>query len=66
MPKSGWDTVTVPGCVSAWAEVSNRFGTLPFARLFEPAIRYAESGFLVGPITAEAWAGAANDEDAKE
>lgn len=59
MPKSGWDTVTVPGCVSAWAEVSNRFGTLPFARLFEPAIRYAESGFLVGPITAEAWAGAA-------
>ena len=59
MPKSGWDTVTVPGCVSAWAEVSNRFGKLPFARLFEPAIRYAESGFLVGPITAEAWAGAA-------
>ena len=59
MPKSGWDTVTVPGCVSAWAEVSNRFGKLPFARLFEPAIRYAESGFLVGPITAEVWAGAA-------
>lgn len=59
MPRSGWDTVTVPGCVSAWAEVSRKFGKLPFAQLFEPAIHYAESGFLVGPITAAAWAGAA-------
>jgi len=60
MPRSGWDTVTVPGCVSAWAEVSQRFGKLPFAQLFEPAIRYAEAGFLVGPVTAAAWAGAAS------
>ncbi len=59
MPRSGWDTVTVPGCVSAWAEVSSRFGKLPFVRLFEPAVRYAESGYLVGPVTAHAWAGAA-------
>ena len=49
MPRSGWDTVTVPGCVSAWAEVSERFGKLPFERLFAPAIRYAEEGYLVGP-----------------
>ncbi len=60
MPRSGWDTVTVPGCVSAWAEVSRRFGKLPFAQLFEPAIHYADSGFLVGPVTAAAWAGAAH------
>ncbi|MGY8826305.1 MAG: gamma-glutamyltransferase family protein [Candidatus Latescibacterota bacterium] len=59
MPRSGWDTVTVPGCVSAWVEVSQRFGKLPFAQLFEPAIRYAQEGFLVGPMTAAAWAGAA-------
>lgn len=60
MPRSGWDTVTVPGCVSAWAEVSKRFGKLPFAQLFEPAIRYAQEGFLVGPVTASAWGAAAN------
>ncbi|MBT4141225.1 MAG: gamma-glutamyltransferase, partial [Candidatus Latescibacteria bacterium] len=41
MPTHGWDVVTVPGCVSAWAALSKRFGKLPFADLFEPAIRYA-------------------------
>ncbi len=59
MPRSGWDAVTVPGCVSAWAEVSRRFGKLPFERLFEPAIAYAGEGYLVGAFTAAAWAGAA-------
>lgn len=59
MPRSGWDAVTVPGCVSAWAEISRRFGKLPFARLFEPAISYASAGFLLGPVTAAAWVGAA-------
>ena len=33
--------VTVPGTVSAWRVLSERFGKLPFADLFEPAIRYA-------------------------
>lgn len=59
MPERGWDTVTVPGCVSAWVELSRRFGRLPFAELFEPAIRYAADGYLVGPVTARAWEGAA-------
>ncbi|MEZ4631477.1 MAG: gamma-glutamyltransferase family protein [Deinococcales bacterium] len=52
----GWDAVTVPGCVSAWVMLSERFGKLPFEKLFEPAIRYAREGFLVSPITASAWA----------
>ena len=51
----GWDSVTVPGCVSAWVTLSERFGRLPFERLFESAIHYARSGFLVSPITANAW-----------
>lgn len=59
MPERGWDTVTVPGCVSAWVELSRRFGRLPFAELFEPAIRYAADGYLVGPVTARGWEGAA-------
>ncbi len=59
MPLRGWDSVTVPGCVSAWVALSARFGKLPFARLFDAAIGYARDGFLVSPITARAWAQAA-------
>lgn len=55
MPDRGWDTVTVPGAVAAWVDLSERFGKLPFPELFEPAIRYAERGFHVAPITAELW-----------
>jgi gamma-glutamyltranspeptidase/glutathione hydrolase len=55
IPLRGWDTVTVPGVVSGWMMLSERFGQLPFERLFEPAITYARNGFLVSPITAKAW-----------
>ena len=55
MPQQGWEAITVPGCVSAWVALSKRFGCLPFEKLFEPAIRYAESGFQVGPVSAEMW-----------
>jgi gamma-glutamyltranspeptidase/glutathione hydrolase len=55
MPDFGWDTVTVPGAVSAWAALSRRFGALPFQRLFEAAIGYAREGFPVGPLSATYW-----------
>ncbi len=55
MPLRGWDAVTVPGAVSAWVALSERFGKLPFEELFEPAIAYARDGFMVSPITAAAW-----------
>ena len=55
MPFRGWESVTVPGAVSAWVELSDRFGKLPFANLFEPAIGYAENGFIVTPKIAELW-----------
>ncbi|MBX3730015.1 MAG: gamma-glutamyltransferase family protein [Candidatus Sumerlaeia bacterium] len=55
MPSVGWDSVTVPGAVSAWVAVSQRFGRLPFERLFEDAVRWAREGFLVGPVEARAW-----------
>ena len=55
MPLFGWDSVTVPGAVSAWVELSQRYGQLAFKELFEPAIEYAENGFLVSPRTAEIW-----------
>ena len=55
MPELGWDSVTVPGAVSAWAALARRFGRLPLPVLAEPAIRYARHGFLVSPIIAELW-----------
>ena len=55
MPERGWDTVTVPGAVDAWAQLSDRFGRLPFADLFLPAIYYARHGFSVPPVIAKRW-----------
>lgn len=59
MPKTGWDSVTVPGAVSAWVALSERYGSLSFRDLFQPAIEYAEKGFHVGRRTAYHWARAA-------
>jgi len=56
VPALGWNSVTVPGAVSAWVELHAKFGKLPFERLFEPAISYGRNGFLVSPTVAEQWA----------
>ena len=56
VPQRGWNSVTVPGCVSAWHMLSERFGKLPFEKLFERAIRYGRDGFLVSPTIAGQWA----------
>ena len=56
MPQRGWDSVTVPGAVSAWRELSERFGKLPFGDLFEPAIKYASDGYMVSPTISRLWA----------
>ncbi|MBP5991785.1 MAG: gamma-glutamyltransferase family protein [Piscinibacter sp.] len=58
-PKRGWDSVTVPGAVSAWVALSERFGTLPFADLLEPAIEIAERGYAVPWVVRQKWAMAA-------
>ncbi len=55
MPPRGWDSVTVPGAVSGWRELSQRFGALPFADLFESAIGYARDGYTVSPIVSRQW-----------
>ena len=61
MPVRGWHSVTVPGAVSAWAELSQRFGKLPFENLFDPAIDYAAGGFLLSPIIAQQWQAAVTE-----
>ncbi|MEO1091044.1 MAG: gamma-glutamyltransferase family protein [Pseudomonadota bacterium] len=55
MPVLGADSVTVPGAVSAWVALSERYGRLPFASLFEPAIDHARDGFAVSPVIADLW-----------
>ncbi len=58
-PVRGWDTVTVPGAVSAWVALSERFGKLPFADLLAPAAEIAERGYAVPVVIGEKWAAAA-------
>jgi len=55
MPASGIDSVTVPGAVSGWLALHERFGRLPLAVLLEAAIHHGESGFPVSEITAREW-----------
>jgi gamma-glutamyltranspeptidase/glutathione hydrolase len=41
---------TVPGCVSGWALLNERFGALSLAQCLDSAIAYAEDGFPLSPI----------------
>lgn len=49
----GGNSVTVPGIVDAWVEMSRRWGRLPLGRVLAPAIRLAEDGMLVGADLAQ-------------
>lgn len=55
MPPGGILPVTVPGAVWGWQAVLERFGTLTFKELLEPAARYAENGFPVSERIAGDW-----------
>jgi len=59
LPKRGWDAVTVPGAVSAWVALSERFGKLPFADLLASAIDIAERGYAVPVVVQQKWGFAA-------
>ena len=43
---------SVPGCVSGWDALSQRFGKLSLKQCLEPAIQYARDGFPLSPIIA--------------
>ena len=47
IPRYGPHPVTVPGAVAGWVEMHKRFGRIEFENLFNPAIEYAEKGFLL-------------------
>ena len=46
---------SVPGCVSGWQALHERFGKLKLEAIFGPVIRYAREGFPVSPIIAGDW-----------
>ncbi len=56
IPSVGPLPVTVPGAVDGWFALHARYGRLPFADDLAPAIYYAEHGFPLSPVIAEAWA----------
>ncbi|MBW4331279.1 gamma-glutamyltransferase [Stakelama sp. CBK3Z-3] len=45
----GGRSVGVPGDLRMWAKAHEAYGKLPWAKLFEPAIRLARGGFVVTP-----------------
>jgi gamma-glutamyltranspeptidase/glutathione hydrolase len=54
----GGYSVGVPGNIALLAMAHKKWGKLPWARLFEPAIRLADQGFTISPRLAESIAGA--------
>jgi len=55
MPTQGIHSATVPGAVDGWAKLHGRFGKLPWAELFQPAIYYAEHGYPVTELIQQDW-----------
>ena len=52
----GYGSITTPMALKAWDEALRKFGTMPLARLMEPAIRYCEDGFMIRPAVHSYWA----------
>ena len=57
LPAHHAHAVTVPGACAGWCDLIARHGTLPLSRILAPAVRMAEEGFPVAPMTAHGWAG---------
>ena len=56
VPIHGAEPITVPGALSGWTLLLERYGTISLAEALQPAIRLAEEGFPVSPIIARQWA----------
>ena len=48
--------VTVPGAIEAWEAILKAHGRFGLDRVLQPAIRYAEDGFVVAPRVGSDWA----------
>ena len=57
IPYVGPAPVTVPGTVSGWYKLHERFGQQPMDQNLAPAIRYAREGFPLTQVIAYYWGG---------
>ena len=48
-------TITVPGACAGWCDLLEHHGRLSLSQVLAPAIRLAEQGYPVAPITAYFW-----------
>ena len=48
-------TITVPGACAGWCDLVDRYGRLKMSQVLAPAIRLADEGFPVAPLTAYFW-----------
>jgi len=55
MSPTGIHSVTVPGCVRGWQPMHRRHGKLAWNKLFDPAIRFAASGFPMQEMVGRVW-----------
>ena len=56
IPVSGAESITVPGALSGWAALLERYGTITLAQALAPTIKLATEGFPVTPVIAKEWA----------
>jgi gamma-glutamyltranspeptidase/glutathione hydrolase len=52
-------TITVPGACAGWCDLIEQYGVLSLPTILSPAIRMAEEGFPVSPVTSHFWRQAA-------
>jgi len=55
VPETGAGSITVPGALSGWAMLLDRYGTVSLAAALEPAIALAEEGFPISDSISSEW-----------
>ena len=58
IPVEGPLSWSVPGCVSGWGELHERFGSRPLQEILAASIQTADEGFPVTEVIASYWKGA--------
>lgn len=55
IPAYGMLPISVPGCVSGWGALHQKFGKLSLSEVLAPAVDYARNGFPVTELIAYYW-----------
>lgn len=49
------EAITIPGAVSAWDKLIKDYGKLELEKILEPAIHFANNGYVVADVIADMW-----------